>query len=560
LVSTEPRAIIDSILSQIGIRRVISVDDKYTLFPDVADVLGHLQALPIAELEALLGSFPGVFSRDAEIMSERVRAFWMTETEDSKQAFLAKIALSSLADGAQVAADAAAVESLPMLFQSWQFKAMGLSKWRASADTVFQESTTQKTMVLFDEDFSDQGGSQTEGLTLVKQTLAATSEEQVICCLLSHKYHVATIHDEWRRVCDQNAFPEHRVIIIPKELLIDNPADFAALIKLASVSQHYAILRDRIQEVFTASLKVATDRIRLLNLYDLDQIVFVSSNREGVWEPDTMLRLMGIFQQKETRTQAIRDATIRSASESIRRISGISTPISSPPSSALWEILHLENYEDDGLLNELHKPTDLGDIYERQGGRRYILIVPQCDLMVRTKGGFRGSDSDTVKEGVLAEVVEGEPKKSLGWKLEFYDSTRSVFVDFKRTFSAKLFCLDLCALNSDGSAKFHLDDPLPPLLTPAWAKRQKVIKKQLEQMIGTYRYINPSAKQKGEVSRHMTKASNEMTLTGVLDPDAGSIVMNFKRVGRLLPPRSTALLKAYGEFLNRDAFEHPFIQ
>jgi len=97
-------------------------------------------------------------------------------------------------------------------------------------------------------------------------------------------------------------------------------------------------------------------------------------------------------------------------------------------------------------------------------------------------------------------------------------------------------------------------------LTPAWAKRQKVIKKQLEQMIGTYRYINPSAKQKGEVSRHMTKASNEMTLTGVLDPDAGSIVMNFKRVGRLLPPRSTALLKAYGEFLNRDAFEHPFIQ
>jgi hypothetical protein len=221
--------------------------------------------------------------------------------------------------------------------------------------------------------------------------------------------------------------------------------------------------------------------------------------------------------------------------------------------------MHLENYEDAGPLNELHMPTDLGDIYERQGGRRYILIVPPCDLMVRTKGGYRGTDSDSIKEGTLAEIVESDPNNKLAWKLEYYNPTRATSVDFKKAFSVKLLCLDLCVFNSDGAATFKLNSSIPHLLIPAWAKRHNVVAKHLEQIIGTYRYIAPTGKQKGEVNRLLTKANNEMTFTGTIDPDANSIAMNFKRVGRLLPPRASALLKSYGEFLNRDAFEHAFI-
>jgi signal transduction histidine kinase len=54
------------------------------------------------------------------------------------------------------------------------------------------------------------------------------------------------------------------VVIIPKDLLVDNPSDFAALIKLASVSQHYLALRERIQEIFTKSIETATEKIRKL--------------------------------------------------------------------------------------------------------------------------------------------------------------------------------------------------------------------------------------------------------------------------------------------------------
>ena len=470
MVSAETKVIIDSTLSQIGVMRVISVDDKNKAYPDIADVLGHLQSLAIEELEALLVPFKGLFVRDPEILVHNVRAFWTEQDDESKRVFLEQIALESGPAGADVAADTAAVDALPVLFQSWDFRPMGLQQWRASAEEIFKESESRKTMILFDEDLSDQGGSQIEGLTLIKETLAVTHEEQVMCCLLSHKYHMPTIHDEWRRVCDDNGFPDNRVIIIPKELLIDNPCDFAALIKLASVSQYYTVLKSKIQEIFKESLQIATEKVSLLNIYDLDHIVFVSSNREGIWEPDTMLRLLGIFQHKETRTRAIRDTSIRSASENIRRISGVSTPMSTQPSSAILDILHLENYEDAGPLNELHRPTELGDIYERNGGRRYILIVPQCDLMVRTKSGHRGSDSDTVKEGILAEIAEKEPRIGLGWKLEYFDPARRTFVGFKTAFSVKLLCLDLCVFNPDGSARFNLNDPVPNLLIPAWTE------------------------------------------------------------------------------------------
>jgi hypothetical protein len=180
--------------------------------------------------------------------------------------------------------------------------------------------------------------------------------------------------------------------------------------------------------------------------------------------------------------------------------------------------------------------------------------------MVRTKAGFRGTDSDTIKEGIVAEIVDVAPKvPGLGWKLDYYLPEKTMYVDFKKTFSVKLICLDLCVFNSDGSAQFKIEAQPPHLLIPAWVKRHAVVAKQLQQILKIYQYIDPAGKQKSEFNRLLTKANNEMTFVGTVNPTEGSINMNFKRVGRLLTPRSTGLLKAYGEFLNRDAFDLSFI-
>lgn len=152
MVNVESKAIIDSILGKIGVGRVISVDDKNKAFPGIDDILGHLQSLESEQLEKLLSPFPKLFSRDPEILSGRVREFWEKQDDQAKQTFLESIAIRGDPTGAEVAADAAAVQSLPYLFESWDFKAMDLPQWRAESKGVFAESQNKRTIILFDED------------------------------------------------------------------------------------------------------------------------------------------------------------------------------------------------------------------------------------------------------------------------------------------------------------------------------------------------------------------------------------------------------------------------
>jgi hypothetical protein len=284
--------------------------------------------------------------------------------------------------------------------------------------------------------------------------------------------------------------------------------------------------------------------------------VFQASTREGVWEPDTLLRIFSLFQNRESRKTALASGALRTSSADLRRISKLDTPDDSPETGAVWDINRLENYEEANVLNELHRPIDVGDVFQK-GTKQYILIGPPCDLMVRA-GGWRGTTSDLVKEVILAEVTSRLPAHGVGWKVDFFDNNHAMFVDFKKTFSAKLACLDLCVFKADGTAKLSTNSTPPVLLIPTWEKRHAVLVEQLRGMIAQYNRISPQASQRQDVERLLTRGDSAGVLSGKIEIGTETLTMNFKRVCRLLPPRSTALVKAYGAFLNRDAFEHPY--
>ena len=128
-----------------------------------------------------------------------------------------------------------------------------------------------------------------------------------------------------------------------------------------------------------------------LSTPDFDRIVFGSSRREGVWEPDTLLRVFGILMRREARSQLYQDADISTAVAEARRISAIPEDVAAAldEESASPEVLRIqrfESYESDDELNQFHVPIELGDIFERDSnGQRYILLVQPCDLMVRPK-------------------------------------------------------------------------------------------------------------------------------------------------------------------------------
>jgi hypothetical protein len=229
------------------------------------------------------------------------------------------------------------------------------------------------------------------------------------------------------------------------------------------------------------------------------------------------------------------------------------------PSHKIWGIERLEIFEDGKFLNELHRPIELGDIFAFGIGKKtktYILIAPPCDLMVRSKRGLRGTDSETIKEAVLAELrTFGRPGAS--WEVDHYKRGQRWFVDFKNTRTVKLWALDLCVFNVDGSAQFEIGRPAPLSLVPAWQERYGVISGMAQGMLGEYREFDPSEAQKPSLERFLTTISND-TIAGSIDAERRLIKYPFRRVERLLSPRSTALITAYAQFLTRAAYEHPF--
>jgi len=211
-------------------------------------------------------------------------------------------------------------------------------------------------------------------------------------------------------------------------------------------------------------------------------MVFRSSYEEGVWEPETLFRIFSIFHRTQTRKIALHDPQLNELSSKIRPLSGIPTPSPSAPSHRIWEIQHEENFDSAELVNNLHRPTDLGDIYEIGTGRQFILLAPRCDLMVRGDSGHRGKLSDMLKEVFLAVIIE-TPREGASWKLEFFDQGREQYIDFKKGIVVSLYALDLCVFNEDGIAKFGLKSGPPSFLIPAWQTRFEMIRKMCAKTI-----------------------------------------------------------------------------
>ena len=255
-----------------------------------------------------------------------------------------------------------------------------------------------------------------------------------------------------------------------------------------------------------------------------------------------------------TLTTSLNPSTYGQAvSNRIRKLSEIATDSVKAPEHRIWPIQRLEMYEDSAYINALHLPIELGDIFERNGGRLFMLIAPPCDLMVRSKG----RRLDSMKEAILAEIIDevSDERLSVTWELPQFDKTTKRYIDFKKTFSVRLSGLDLCVFNADGTSSITIDQPISGNLIPPWTARYAVLQQELKPIIKKI-----EANWKAVAIRSNLLNSLGIDHDGMFVPTVKSsthtLEYNFKRLARLLSPRSNALLTSYGQFISRSAFEH----
>lgn len=316
--------------------------------------------------------------------------------------------------------------------------------------------------------------------------------------------------------------------------------------------------------------QTAADHVEAISIYDLDHIVFQVSTEEGLWEPDMLFRLHGLFHRLESRRLAHEGAELEAIARRLRSVSHIPTSTQFPPLSNAWEIQKSEIFEAAEYLNENHLPLELGDIFEKTDStsrKRYILLAQPCDLIVR-RDGKRHPELDHVP---LAEVAQPTSDLSdYSPPMEYFGESPSErwVVKLKQVHQVHASILDLCVFNDDGLATMQLNAQAHEPIRPAWKARYKILAKLFEHLFKRLSVLSPVEGESLPVKQMKERVRlavigdllKEGLFKGMLDDQNGrrGITYNCRRVGRLSRARAFGLLMAYTGLLSRPAYDRSF--
>lgn len=546
---------ITHLFDTLSISRVISVDDLYVEEHTAADLIGLLTTAPTAgagvpELKDI------DLTVDDEVWHDRLTTLWNTLSPERQGAILQQVRSAS---GVEQELDKTVGGVLSTLFGKWDFRALTLAQWRQEQTALLDAATMPNTLILFDQGFTKEGGSDTAGIGLIQEAYARCQHSGLLCGLLSQNYTIDQEFDSWQQLARDHNLGTHQFVLIAKERLQGRLVGFATQIKLTVLNQRCNDLKQEAVQLLATAHQQASDDLCAMNIYDFEHIVFRSSYREGVWEPDTLFRVFGLYHRAATRRLAKQSAALTEKTAAIRKVSNLPIPDEASLRSS-WKIQRFELYEDGEYLNGHYIPTELGDIYQKTNGeKRYILLAQPCDLMVRNdqQPGRRPS----MYEGTLAEVVDEKPKgEDASVELKYFDPAtgKSAYVHLGRTHTVKLCILDLCAFRTDGHAKLSSSDMCPDVVIPSWQRYFTSLKKDAAKILQRYQDLKRTDKKDKTLIALLTRATHSGLITGDINSQDSSVEYHVRRIRRLLQPRAGEVLNRYAVYKTRDAFEHDF--
>jgi hypothetical protein len=563
----------------VGIRRVICVDDVYAGgLPILQEVLAV--ATP-QERAAVLQEEVGPRMENADIVHELAARAWDAADQDGREELLRRA--RQQAGGTDQGRFLAMLESL---LPDVEKKGLGLREWRACEDNMLEELSTMPTLFLFDQSFSDEEpGTEKIGQRIiagVQQKVAPGGDVIAYYGLLTNLVLPDDEHHARQGIVADEHLDSSRFILISKHRLVHPLPQFAARLRTLLLAPLFAGLFIEVKKCIERVREDAIGQASGIEPEDLEHMVFESSTREGVWEPETLIRILEILQRSKARAAVRNDSAV---SDYVRRLrclgtitveaqltaadEGIVEVVSAQPSAPPgppsprssapgWKIRRQEIYEDRAHINGLHLPVELGDIFQQtESNTEYILVAQPCDTMVRSSG----AREPELTHFILAAIERGSDGGGRldRFRLPYYDESTGVDgnVRLNRVKFVRARVLDFCVFNERGNSVFVLGEEAPSGLVPAWHSRHasygKVIKKVLAD-VGTL----------GGSASKATKATFVGDVTGspfqaaAISPQDGRLAFNCERVARLCDPFARALLTRFGQYFSRDAEPHDF--
>ena len=561
------KAMLRDLFTVMGIAKIVVVDDQFSKVPELSDLLGAIRAKVAVAKESLAGisSLAGIdFDQPNEIWQKLLEPRWEALDREER----VKVA-EEIAGWPDSESDEHGRGVLGRLLDEYELLFLSLSEWRQQRNWLVATAATQPTLFLFDQDMTGNQGAADEGMKTIAALLKdANVGTGVYFGLFSNSVGANSEHTDHSEYARGNDIWEHRnrFAVISKQYLRSEPKQLALRLKRVAISPWCNALKMAMFGAIKDAVEEARQDLELLDVYDFEQIIFKSSYEEGVWEADTLFRLFGLFHREHTMTKAKNNPALCIAADKVRRLISFPYRPLDFEGSNLWKTANLENYERAEFLLAHRMPLEVGDIFQKVGGKAktYLVLEQPCDLMVRGEDGNRQAD-----EVLLLEIVEkpaNAPKSELFSELPFLspDPKKMSYAKLRQCASISACILDLSVFSADGVVAIDLSAATAPTgMIPAWQKRFEIVLQSARNKIAQYRGMTKSFN--GKVPKDIDRII-QATLTGSvsgvvsgaikLAPDR--IEYNLKRVGRLKQPRSAGLLRDFAYYKARDAFDHDF--
>jgi hypothetical protein len=562
------RAVVGQLMDSLCIHRIICVDDVYARRWTLDDVQAAQQELTPEEIQQLMPELRAATLDERDVRRAMFQRVWNelddpTREERTKRILTA--ARTKRADGQDDSADALFLQEI---IPEGRLRTISPSEWAAEEPRVIAGADQERVLVLFDQDLSDDGGSPTGGMALVQNLLGKSATENLLCGLLTHTVTISNQHDRWEQLARDSGISRDRFLLVAKGWLSKDPLGFARMLKLLALSPDCAKLKARVKALFGTAADEAARQVEDISVFDFDHIVFGTSAREGIWEPDTLFRLHGMFHRAALREMAHGDTELRGVVDRLRKVSHLPTNSDAAPIASSWKIQQMEMYEPGDYINKMHLPLDVGDIFQKTDGsssKAFVLVGQPCDLMVRSDGKRHPEVADVV----LAEIFPSQNEKRHCVPLPYFGDNPATthYVRLRLVHVVHPCVLDMCVFNTDGQAKMDLSMLCPTGLTQAWQARFRFVQEHARRVLQTYETfgqgkandsVMEEAFRQEAVRIFPPHVSNRGLFKARIDLRQGvqCISVNCKRIMRLCRPRAVALAVNYAAYSSRPAFEH----
>jgi len=557
--SGEQQQRLNDLFKQLKITKLVVVDDVFSEEANLGSITANCKSIIARGNDEVLkrvSEMDGFDFSDEEIWTRHLENLFNSLEGDAQKQLAIKVA--DLTDGSYDSEN----EALAMLKTMFagleaELDIFSLQMWNEKKGKLIADH--QSTLFLFDKDMTNNGGSANQGVQIAIELIKA--KKVAFCGVISNDFNDTDEVLEWERICSANSLGADGDLlgILPKSKLRKNLAALTHTIKRMAISPACVAIKTKVGELVGKSLKFAMEELNKLSPYEFEQVVFQSSYREGVWEPDTLINIFTLFQSSKYRQLAHGDNQLSTFAAEVRKIvvSTPELPIDSP-TIRVARIKKFELYDEATYINQIFKPLEVGDIFQKAGTTKKKVVIGQpCDLMIRSDGKRYGT-----KLVALAELTENAISGEGGFELPFFlDDNRSAWIRFARYELIPLNILDLACFRSDGLTTLGMNDNPPTSLTPslvaAFSRRLQCIKSCLNkfQKFGVRDGKNIGAEEERLLIRGITELSGDF-VKPKFDLEAKSIDFGLKRIGHIKTPYCDSLLRKFSSFNSRDAFAH----